>query len=274
LAIAVTVIFAFQHPGGLFLGSPLEAVATKRYAELFQQCGSQKLKTGKPKKQISSVIFNCDTRWRDLVITASSLTSGSRGSKYFYLPGAGRRHANAFPSYGTQGVEIGIGKDCDPKYLVDIALGSGTIFPIFPYHKLQAGEPNNKIKTMDLIDGGFAHNTPIEAAVRWGATHIILIGPSPEAVQEGTMHAPAIENFNTAFNYLYDQAQVADVNAQEEAAVFPLRPRESSKFRLGLLDFAPGFAGSALQTGSDDAAGFCFVRQPTRPLFWDVQTPK
>lgn len=266
--IVVALFCASQNPGGLFNGSPLEDVATERYAELFEKCGNQRVQSRSSKAEISNVIFNCDRRWRDLVITGSSLTEGSRGSKYFYLPGRNRRHLDKAPRYGSRGIRIGY--DCDFTRIVDIALGSGTIFPVFPYHVIDKS-PAYKMDKMQLIDGGFAHNTPIEAAVLWGATHIVLIGASPETVQEGKTDAPVIDNFKTAFDYLYDQAQIADVNAQEEAAVFTLRPEATEQPAIGLLDFGAGFADAAFKRGSKDAAKHCFVRQPTSPSFWDIQ---
>jgi predicted acylesterase/phospholipase RssA len=274
LLIVVAMFFASQNEGGLFRGPPLERVVTDQYTELFRSFSKTDLASGAPAerlKNISDAIFNNDQRQRDLVITGSSLTKGSRGTKYFYLLGKERRHEKELPSYGSYGVEIG--KECDSKRLVDIALGSGTIFPVFPSHEVLES-PGYNMRTMQLIDGGFAHNSPIEAAVRWGATHIVLIGASAETEQEGGAKAPVLDNVMTAFSYLYDQAQMADVNAQEEAAVFILRPKLPSAGEgpsIGIIDFGPGFAERAVTRGDHDAKGRSFVRQPARPLFWDTK---
>ena len=271
--VAVALFFAIIHQGGLFRGDPLENVVIQEYARLFATPASGDLRRDGGKK-IGEVILADDRRSRDLVITGSSLTKDSRGSKYFYLLGKSRRDPNLLPSYGSQGVEIG--KACRIEHLVDIALGSGTIFPFFPSHEVAESRgvnPDGKdysMKLMDLIDGGFAHNSPIEAAVRWGATHVILLGASPETEQEGKAKSPFFENIFTAIGYLYDQAQTADVSAQEEAAVFTLRPNLNDQPALGTLDFSPGFAKHALKRGRRDASGRAFIRQPARPLFWDT----
>jgi adenylate kinase len=38
----------------------------------------------------------------------------------------------------------------------------------------------NAVIDVSIIDGGFVHNSPIEAAVKLEATHIIMIEASPE----------------------------------------------------------------------------------------------
>jgi len=272
LLIGVALGFALFNAGGLFRGEPLENVVIDEYAKLFNTSSSGDYAKG---RGIGKAIFNDPRRKRDLVITGSSLSEDSRGSKYFYLPRIDRIASGPLPSYGKHGVEIS--QDCDIDSLIDLALGSGTIFPFFPSHHV----PENNVltedhtrryalKPMDLIDGGFAHNSPIEAATLWKATHIILIDASPETTQKGKPKSPFVVNILKAIGYLFDQAQAADVNAQEEAGVFTLRPSQAARPQIGILDFSPGFADVALERGRNDAAGWSFVRQPAKPLFWDA----
>jgi hypothetical protein len=281
LCFAIALSFAAWNQGGVFRGPPLEEIVTGCYTDIFAPLDDKKARTGKSKdrrEHISNLIFESTDRSRDLVITGSSLTPESRGAKYFYLPRKNRESTDKLPSYGSRGVEIGM--DCDSNRLVDIALGSGTIFPVFPWHPVDESTGTNNqgkpyvMKRMSLIDGGFAHNSPVEAAVLWGATHIVLIGASPETQQEGGEEVPVIANVVTAFGFLYDQAQMADVNAQEEAAVFTLRPKAPGAGggpRIGIIDFGPGFATAAMKRGAQDASRRSFVRQPAAPLFWDIK---
>ncbi|MDT7602774.1 MAG: hypothetical protein QOF61_771, partial [Acidobacteriota bacterium] len=66
--------------------------------------------------------------------------------------------------------------------LMDVVIGSSSIFPVFQPRALTAsvtaGDVGRPATLAELIDGGFAHNSPIEAAVLWGATHIILVEAS------------------------------------------------------------------------------------------------
>lgn len=280
--LVIALLLVGHRPGGLFRGEKLTNAVTKSYADLFGL--SPNFRNNDPKSISKNIYKRIKDGQRDLVITASSITERSRGTRYFYVQAEPRRNTWGPPSYGTQGIEIGHSetekpKDkgvryeghCDPENLMDVAIGSGTIFPFFPAHKVKSRRNKEySMKRMDLIDGGFAHNSPIQAAVRWGATHIILLQVSPEQVRGG-VKATFWENAKTAFNYLYDQAQFADVDAQEEAAVFMLQPEpQKNGPSVGLLDFGRRFAEHQLKLGSDDAKGWRFVRQPAAPHFWTI----
>jgi predicted acylesterase/phospholipase RssA len=275
LVAVATVFFLYWNAGGLFDGDPLINNVTERYAELFGFSGALQPKDlAERREQISETMYRAIKNGdRDLVITGSSLTA-PRGAKYFYVRARCTRNPCAPPSYGTQGIEVGQTETggstdvphCDPRNLVDVAMGSGTIFPIFPSYEVKS---SRSMQRMDLIDGGFAHNSPTQAAVLWGATHIILVEVSPETHSSGDVKASFAHNALTAFDYLYDQAQLADVNAQEEAAVFMLRPRlRKDGTSVELLDFGPRFADYEFDLGSDDAQGWRFMRQPAAPHFW------
>ena len=118
------------------------------------------------------------------------------------------------------------------------------------------GEDNNNLT---LVDGGFAHNTPVEAAAKWGATHIIVIEASPE------LHYRARRRFGrnllAAYNHLFAQAQLIDMRSREGLEIYTLRPRESL---LGTLDFMRVLSHKAVVTGTADAANGRF-RQFSRP---------
>src|SRR5262249_36969575 len=132
-------------------------------------------------------------RKRDLVITGSALgaSEGGEGDRYFYIPAEGGRlsqlkagKAGDTSPFGARGVDLtDQGQDYDyPKLLLRVVRGSGTIYPGFPPVTIRDFPANDH--SVRLIDGGFAHNSPVEAAVQWGATHIILIEASPKSERE------------------------------------------------------------------------------------------
>jgi predicted acylesterase/phospholipase RssA len=200
----------------------------------------------------------------------------------------------------------------DPRYrplcnrlykdkLMDVVIGSTTIFPVFKPRILMAdGTTDAPAATLaELIDGGFAHNSPVEAAVLWGATHIILVEASPEEEpQERSDYLLA--NSIAAFNYLFNQAQLVDAHSRGKVEIFSLRPQgyhprrlapdsdasklaaaanpcaESSLASAGgapvglnmcTFDFVEGFVNSAIEQGNLDANSPCFRRERARPIF-------
>jgi hypothetical protein len=102
---------------------------------------------------------------------------------------------------------------------------------------------------MELVDGGFAHNSPIEAAVLWGATHIILIEASPQVRLERTNFAT---NAMASFTHLYEQSQLLDARARGKVAIFTLAPRPP---HVCVLDFADNLIEDSIARGYNDALG-------------------
>ena len=180
---------------------------------------------------------------RDLVVTASCLaqsTSELPSDLYFYAQADPSRPA---PPFGARGISLAE----QPSLLLDVIMGSGSIYPVFPPRTVhdfpKAGQ------WVDLVDGGFAHNSPVEAAALWGATHIILIQASPpERVQRRNF----LENTSAAFSHLYDQAQRADAQSKEHLVVFTLAPRPP---HLCVLDFADNLIDRAITKGYREARG-------------------
>jgi len=177
----------------------------------------------------------------------------------------------------------------NPDRLLDVVIGSSTIYPIFPARGLKTirlgteDHPSDKNPVdMRIIDGGFTHNIPIEAARLWGATHIIVIEASP-----AEQHDPRYfwDHALTAFGYLFDQAQRADTLGSSVEA-FLLRPTsecDKSNLRsvctegkpdpdMDTFDFSNRAAGDAFKKGSADVQSSrpLFVRIPGEPHFQDV----
>jgi hypothetical protein len=161
---------------------------------------------------------------------------------YFYASADPNRDP---PRYGNLGIRL----TDYPEILVDVVMGSGSIFPVFPARTLIdfPGEGDH----VKLVDGGFAHNSPIEAAWLWGATHIILIEASPSvAEREGRRNF--LQNSIDAFNHLYYQAQLADARSKEKVTIFTLRPQPP---HICVLDFANILVERAIDAGHREARG-------------------
>jgi predicted acylesterase/phospholipase RssA/ABC-type phosphate/phosphonate transport system substrate-binding protein len=240
-------------------------------------------KGSKPERfQAVSRIIKRELR-RDLIITGSRLSVESRkkpgteqpedtqpSDLYFYYD-----HQKCGPAKGTPDADA-----CDPNVpatdkrfkrfalsgdnLMDVVVGSSSIYPIFPARQLD--------ENVKIIDGGFAHNSPIDAAVMWGATHIILIEASPSVRPR---ESRLFYNAMNAFNHLYYQAQLLDARARGKVEIFTLRPEPSDSDDepdLCTFDFHSELVKKAIKRGYDDAknAKPRFSRGSGEPVFKEV----
>jgi predicted acylesterase/phospholipase RssA/ABC-type phosphate/phosphonate transport system substrate-binding protein len=195
-------------------------------------------------QEVSRQVVSQRALERDLVITGSCLeqsgTSILPTDLYFHAPS---RAKTAVPPFGPRGIPLAD----HPAILLDVVMGSGSIFPMFPARRLndfpQAGS------TVDLVDGGFAHNSPVEAAVLWGATHVIVIEASPSTRAERTNF---LQNAAASFEHLYQQAQLQDARSRGKVSIFTLAPEPP---HLCVLDFADNLIRYAAEKGRNDALG-------------------
>jgi len=135
---------------------------------------------------------------------------------------------------------------------------------------------SNLIGPIDIVDGGFSHNSPLDAAISWGATHVILIQASPVPVY--TPPSTLASHAGNAFNYLFDQAQRSDYRARGQVKIFELAPSfrcdewfdpactDSRQRWLDLVDFAKPLLQEAIQHGYNDVAG-------PEPMFTRITGP-
>jgi hypothetical protein len=130
----------------------------------------------------------------------------------------------------------------NPDKLLDVVIGSSTIYPIFPARLLNAeteqgagmsrtavllgSDDQTRMEpvkgALRVIDGGFIHNIPVKAAADWGATHIIVIEASP--AQQQLDPRDFWDHSMMAFGYLFSQAQRSDSSRDRRAETFVLRP--------------------------------------------------
>jgi len=218
---------------------------------------------------ISNQILSRQLLKRDLVITSSLLgTDVEQSDLYFYYQHAPNQRPapdktfppdNRFRSF--QDTEL-------TQRLLDVVIGSATIYPVFgPRHLVISRQGAG----VDIIDGGFAHNSPIEAAVAWGATHIILIEASPKA--QPSQHRHLLDNSLDAFNYLFNEAQLVDAHSRGKIEIFSIRPDgddASTDANLCTFDFDDSLMEGAIEKGWNDALNVDrpkFERRRGQPIF-------
>ncbi|MFN8392160.1 MAG: PhnD/SsuA/transferrin family substrate-binding protein [Bdellovibrionota bacterium] len=207
---------------------------------------------------------------RDLVLTASALPQSPTalgGDLYFYLPASSERPraVGAEPSFDARGVPL----ERRPRLLFDAVLASGAIYPVFPSRTME--DFPERGDRMELVDGSFDHRSPIEAAVLWGATHIIQIqAVTDEISQRGTF----IANINAALNHLYDQAQLLDTRSKEQVLTFTVAPQPP---HIGLLDFSDNLIAHSITKGYREGGGkgtetSNYHKELTKPQFVDFRS--
>jgi hypothetical protein len=129
---------------------------------------------------------------------------------------------------------------------MDVVIGSGSIFPMFPPRTLpDFPAPGDHV---ELIDGGFAHNSPVEAAVLWGATHVVMIEATPS---KRALRKNFAQNLATAFTHLHKQTQLVDMRSKKQVVIFTLAPEPP---HMCVIDFADNLIAASIERGYRDAA--------------------
>lgn len=195
------------------------------------------------------------------VISATSLEK--QKERYFILhPDAYKRECQSGKSLDERGVIYRLLKtdprwetmDCHPssQSVINKAFASGSPFPVFPATlvSIASADPeeaeNDEIgKNMEwLVDGGYAHNIPIEAANALGAETILVISSSPlhQAVvkKDGIMRnvlGNLSRNLTRLFPYLFERSQVEDAVRAQQSLVITLSPAGNTDNWPGLTDF-------------------------------------
>lgn len=184
---------------------------------------------------------------RDLVVTAGCLNgedSGHDTDVYCYYG-----EADGPPKYGpSRGVSI---LQWKTRFL-NLVLGSASIYPVFPAQRVLApgaSDPASSTMHLDLVDGGFAHNTPLEAALAWGATHVIVVGAT---AAESRVSGCLWRNTMDGISFLHQQAQLLDTRSRGRACVYSIFP---SSQKADVLDFDEGSMGAAWTLGEENTLG-------------------
>lgn len=235
---------------------------------------------------------------RDLIITTSRLPiletaidaeviNGLPDDLYFYF--RANHDEKLAPPLDSRFVPF----KYNPEKVLDVVIGSSTIYPIFPSRKLSnvrfgTDEAMSKetAKELRIVDGGFIHNIPLQAATLWKASHIISIEASPIPRQVQPEHF--WDNAMTAFNYLFTQAQRTDQLSRGGAETFELRPTslcdkggrlppcetkdDIPNPNMDTFDFSPDLVKEAFEAGMGDVTSKTplFIRIPGPPMFRSV----
>jgi predicted acylesterase/phospholipase RssA/ABC-type phosphate/phosphonate transport system substrate-binding protein len=277
----------------------IEQAFVQRFPELIQNTIDGEFnpdtRNESPLQVISRELMNRNALQRDLIITTSRLPIDNMSSSidlsdeqqrqqqqqaelvnglpedlYFYFHAVRTDKQNGIkPPVDRRFVPF----KHNPDKLLDVVIGSSTIYPIFPSRVLKGVVLGNEEKAsspeitkLKIVDGGFIHNIPIEAASLWKASHIILIEASPVLQQSPPRHF--WDNTLTAFGYLFSQAQRTDKLARGSAETFELRPTSHCEKQdvlpscVGLesipepdmdtFDFSPNRAKNAFNAGRND----------------------
>ena len=121
-------------------------------------------------------------------------------------------------------------------------------------------------RTVKVVDGGFAHNSPVEAALDWGATHIVVVEASPSVrLDEQPSFA---SNLSVAFDHLFEQAQKTDHRSRDRVEIYYIRPRREL---LKTMDFVPALMQNAIDEGKTDVQAGRFVQFSRPPVLAPVQ---
>jgi predicted acylesterase/phospholipase RssA len=192
-------------------------------------------------QSVSRQVLERNLLRRDLVITGSCLEQTSQelpSDLYFYAPANPNTER---PPYGRRGVSLFE----RPNILLDVIMGSGSIFPVFPPRRIENIPRNGE--QIELVDGGFAHNSPVEAAVLWGATHIVLIEAKPRKRSE---RGNFLRNVTSSFRHLHQQAQLLDARSRGKVILFSIAPEPP---HICVLDFADNLVAASIERGYRDA---------------------
>lgn len=244
-------------------GKGLEAVLVRNYEKILtsNQKPVSKDHGGPDLETLSKDLIDSGLIKRDFVLTASPLANGTSNLQpdlYFYLPTIGSK---VLPHYENKGVSF-IGRETD---LLSVLLGSSAIYPVFPSRRIEnLPLPGS---SLELVDGSFAHRSPVESAVLWGATHIVVIEASPLEVPTASGFAGNLAN---ALNLLYEQAQLTDLRAHGIIPIYTLYPKAP---HIGLLDFADNLIDPSIDKGyleaSDSGKEGSFIKELGAPIWWD-----
>lgn len=246
-------------------GHGLEAVLKRNYQRIIKEDLQSQVDPSRLEnadiREISELLIHSGKRERDLVLTASPLAETGaeiNTDLYFYLAG---ERSSASPRYGEHGVSLAE----RPRDLLTVLLGSAAIYPIFPARTLS--DFPRQGKTIKLVDGSFAHRSPLEAAVLWGATHVIVIEASPI---EPPVPSGFAGNMAIALNLLYEQAQLTDQRVRGITPIYTLFPKVP---QIGLLDFSDNLIDFTIDKGYREAAasesGGSFIKEHGSPVWWD-----
>lgn len=150
-----------------------------------------------------------------------------------------------------------------PARALDAVFASGSAFPVFPPHLARLPDGCE----VHLVDGGYAHNIPLEAASMSDARQVLILNASPDPLDDavpppgGFRHAlqqaqleggQLFRSSPEVLSFLFSRAQELDRNIGGNLVVASLTPRSENGWWPGLLDFRPSVREELVRIASQD----------------------
>ncbi|MEP6652206.1 MAG: haloacid dehalogenase-like hydrolase [Myxococcales bacterium] len=196
----------------------------------------------------------------NLVVTGSSLepaTSGANrmlpGDQYFCFDGAtGCPRQLRTPRWHN----VSPGGKLDIDRVLGPVFASGSPFPVLPDYRVELGA----IFSGRLVDGGFVHNTPLQAAVWTDARQALIVHSSPrendgEILEDrNRMSSRLAQNAARLLPFMFDQSQGVDRDVASALTIASLAPICDSKeepFPF-MADFRPRVVKRMVHCAEDD----------------------
>lgn len=189
------------------------------------------------------------------VVTATSLVRGQE--RYFLF------EPNLGDSASTLSASAWFRFTSDPRWVVAghptdedlrrVAFASGSPFPVFSSHEVELSGLSLKER---LIDGGFAHNRPLEAARALGANRVLVLNSSP--IEVPTSSAGCLLFGRLACDlpklvpYLWQRSQVEDQLSSERMLVASIYPTAAGDAWPLLTDFRPQVVNQMVAAAAGD----------------------
>jgi predicted acylesterase/phospholipase RssA len=137
------------------------------------------------------------------------------------------------------------------KDLRAAAFASGSPFPVFSSHQVELAQLRINEQ---LIDGGFAHNRPLDAARMLGASKVLVLNSSPlEAASNGSCGPAAwIKvgelscNVPKLLPYLWSRSQVEDSLSSARMLVASIYPTADDEAEQGAWPMLTDFRGAVV----------------------------
>jgi len=153
-----------------------------------------------------------------------------------------------------------------PARAVDAVFASGSAFPVFPPHR--AHLPNGC--EVRLVDGGYAHNVPLEAASMSEARQVLILNASPDPAEAELAELepqPGWKRFlqqaqleggqlfrasPDVLSFMFARAQELDRSIGGDLVVASLTPRPEDGWWPFLLDFRESVRTKMIEAANQD----------------------
>ncbi|HXI59860.1 MAG TPA: haloacid dehalogenase-like hydrolase, partial [Polyangia bacterium] len=193
----------------------------------------------------------------NLVVTGSSLepaTAGDAnllpGDQYFCFDGDSRcpRQIRSLRWHNVTSNS----KPLDIDDVLDPVFASGSPFPVLPDHSIDL--PMFKGR---LVDGGYVHNTPLQAAALTGARQVLIVNSSPREAETEILESTGVlsrlaRNISRLLPFMFEQSQGTDRGVASTMTIASLAPVCDGQPFPFLADFRPEVVKRMVRCASSD----------------------